>query len=115
MEKQDKTFGSIGLLDKLYFPTIENIIDFQIDIIENYEAEHGNRNGKVKVYFRRGHFLIASPFSTVANSDHYKNICVNKGKAIEIQQKLRRTKLNEIQDHAQSTLVELKKFTEKYF
>jgi hypothetical protein len=115
MEKQDKTFGSLGLLDKLYVPTIEGIIDFQIDVIENYEALYGNRKGKIKIYFHSGHFVIASPFNTVANSDHYENICVNKTKAIQIQQEMRKDRLLELQEKIYDDFKELNEYLKKYF
>ena len=108
MEKQDKTFGSLTILDKVYKPMIEDIIFYNVESIE--------RSGKdIEVHFDRCDYITAQPSSTVNNSRFKNNICVNRAKAVEIQQEMRKEKLLDLQKEVQKAIDKLKEFSQKYF
>ena len=108
MEKQDKTFGSLTILDKVYYPKIDGIIFYNVNSIEKEKND-------IKISFDGIDYLIVQPSNTVANSRFKKNICVNKAKAVEIQQEMRKEKLLDLQKGVQETIDKLNEFSSKYF
>ena len=110
MEKQYKTFGSLTILDKVYKPMIEDIIFYSIESI----AKDG-LSQDIIIHFDGNDYLKAQSSNTVINSRYKKNICVNRAKAVEIQQEMRKQKLMDLQKKVQEAIDKLNEFSSKYF
>lgn len=108
MEKQDKTFGSLTILDKVYKPTIEDIIFYKVECIDRMDKN-------IVVHFHRNDYMIGQPSHTVRNSHFEKKVCVNRAKAVEIQKEMRKERLIKLQEEVQKAIDELNEFSQKYF
>ena len=108
MEKQDKTLGSLTILDKVYKPTIHDIIFYNVKSIEKAGSD-------IIVHFDGNDYMKGQSSNTVLNSFYKKNICVNRAKAVEIQQEIRKQELMDLQKKAQEAINKLNEFAIKYF
>ena len=104
MNKQDKTFWTLTLLDKLYIPRIESIQELEVFQI----FKHGN-GLRIKYYYENW-IDIDNPSRTT-----FGNICCNKQKAIELQKEMRATNLKYLKSKHARSLAELNEFVEKHF
>jgi hypothetical protein len=105
--KQDKTFGSITVHDVLYRPTVERITEYNIKSIQK------KSQSELYLKYSNGDMIVSR--SQTTTRDHLDTVCVNKAKAIEIQDQLRREKLKSLIRSVDKKQAELNEFINKYF
>ena len=104
MNKQDKTFWTLTLLDKLYIPRIESIQE--LEVFQIFKHGHGLR---IKYYYENW-IDIDNPSRTT-----FGNICCNKQKAIELQKEMVLKQLDLLTNKNNEAFEALSKFTKKHF